>query len=103
MCMVKLQGSDATCSTTRRTELLPTDATNCAAPALLADDVRIQAMPSTLGTVLDTDAPPTERLKFTGVGCSIRLWKSSKTKAMPVMASGRATGTREGRARKLSC
>src|ERR1700681_375878 len=74
MCKLRSQGSAATCCTTRRTEVSPTDATNCAAPAFAADELLVQATPSRLVTVFDDPDPPTERLKFTGVGSSIRFW-----------------------------
>src|SRR5260370_38288132 len=102
MCIERLHGSEATCWTTRRTDVPPTDATNCAAPALPADEVRIHARPWLLAMLRETPEPLTDKLKFTGTGCRTRLRNLSKTKAMPLMASGRATGTRDGRARKLN-
>ena len=73
-CMRRLHGSAATCCTTRRTSVPLTDVTNCAAPAFGADELLVQATPSRLVTLLEVPAPPTERLKFTGVGSRIRFW-----------------------------
>src|SRR6476661_7221358 len=103
-CMRKLRshGSAATCWTTRVTEVSPAEATNCAAPAFGADALLIHATPCLLVTLRVDPAPPTDRLKFTGVGSRIRFWYWSKTKVTPLITFGRATGTREGRARKLS-
>src|SRR5258708_19965540 len=101
ICIERLQGSEATCWTTRRTEVFPTDATNCAAPALLADEVRIHASPWLLAMLRETPEPLTDKLKFTGTGCRTRLRNLSKTKAMPLMSSGRATATRDAPPKKL--
>src|SRR5215469_5711116 len=63
------QGSEATCCTTRRTCVSPTDATNCAAPAFRAESSRVQAMPSCDCTLRASGgAPPTARLNVTSVG-----------------------------------
>src|SRR5258708_32849480 len=102
ICIERLQGSEATCWTTRRTEVFPTDATNCAAPALLAEEVRIHASPWLLAMLRETPEPLTDKLKFTATGCRTRLRNLSKTKAMPLMAPGPATGTRDRRTRHLN-
>src|SRR5689334_5034621 len=68
ICMRRLHGSAATCCITRWTVVSPTVATNWAAPTLGAEELLIQATPSLLVAFLDDPAPPTERLKFTGVG-----------------------------------
>src|SRR5581483_8341811 len=75
-CMRKLrsQGSAATCCTTRSTEVSPAEATNCADPALAAELLSVQATPERLVTVLAAPVPPTESLKFTGVGASTMFW-----------------------------
>src|SRR4051794_31702081 len=99
--MRRLQGSEATCCTTRLTDTSSTAATNCAAPALGADELFRYATPSLLVMVCDAEEPPTERLNFTGVGSRMRLWNLSKMKATPLTELGRFTGTREGRAEKL--
>src|SRR5205823_9559374 len=99
--MRRLQGLDATCCTTRRTGLLPTEATNWAAPSFGPEAALIQAKPLRVVMVCFAPAPFTDRLKFTGVGWMTRLRYLSKTKTMPLIALRSATGTREGRARKL--
>src|SRR5579864_524577 len=63
-----LHGSEATCCTTRRTLMFPTDATNWAAPSLGPEEASIQATPCWLVTFWLTPVPLTDRLKFTGVG-----------------------------------
>src|SRR5450432_2898811 len=74
ICKLRSHGSAATCCTTRSTEASPTEATNCAAPAFGADELLVQATPSWLVTVFEDPAPPTERLKFTGVESRTRFW-----------------------------
>src|SRR3954468_20518965 len=100
--MRMLHGSDATCCTTRFTSAPGIDATNCAAPARGPEAVLIQATPFALVTVREAPAPATVSSNFTGVGVSTRFWLLSKTKATPVTMSGFATGTRDGRAMKLT-
>src|SRR6185437_1477661 len=75
-CMRKLrsQGSAAACCTTRSTEVSPAEATNCADPALAAELLSVQATPERLVTVLAAPVPPTESLKFTGVGVITMFW-----------------------------
>src|ERR1043166_1806272 len=87
--MVKWHGSAATCCTTRFTSASPTEATNCAAPAFEAELLLVQATPSRLVTFFDDPVPPTERLKFTGVGSITMLSYLSKTKVTPQI--GRAS------------
>src|SRR5512133_1111835 len=96
----RLQGSDATCCTTRRTLTSPVDATNCAGPSFLPESIRTQAMPSfevvarVRGVVLGTASS-----NFTGVGATTKLLYLSSTTAVPLMTCGRDAGTREGCAR----
>src|SRR5262249_8512715 len=68
MCMRRLQGSDATCCTTRRTDVSPSVATNCAAPAFRAEELLTQATPLRLVTLCDAPVPPTDKLNVTGTG-----------------------------------
>src|SRR5262245_55023693 len=99
---LRSHGSAATCCTTRLMETLFVDATNCAAPAFVAELLLVQATPERLVTVFAMEVPPTESLKFTGAGSSTRFWYLSKTKATPLITFCLATGTRDGRAKKLS-
>src|SRR5207253_5087097 len=77
--MRKLQASAATCCTTRRTEasssLAPGRlATNCAAPCVLPEFMRVQAMPFFVVTArLALCLPPTERSNLTSLGAKTRL------------------------------
>src|SRR5215467_3770313 len=70
---LRSQGSAATCCTTRLTEVFSAEATNWAAPALVAELLLVQATPERLVTLLEMAVPPTESLKFTGVGSSTRF------------------------------
>ena len=100
----RLQASPATCCTTRRTETSVAGrlATNWAAPCERPEAICIQAMPSLAGTVREAGADfSTASEKFTGTDSIIRFLYPSKTKATPLIASGFAVGTREGRARKF--
>src|SRR5437879_481856 len=66
--MRKLQGSDATCCTTRRAETSPTEAVNWAAPSCLPEAALIHATPFLVVTGREVAALPfTPSWKFTGV------------------------------------
>jgi len=60
--------------------------------------MRVQAMPFFVSTERMAAALFfTDRSNFTAAGFCTRFWKSSKTNATPLIASGRETGTRDGR------
>src|SRR6266404_2036108 len=92
--MRKLQGSDATCCTTRRAETSPTEAVNWAAPSCLPEAALIHATPFLLVTGREMlFFPLTPSWKLTGVGVVIRLSLRSSTNTTPLITSGYATGT----------
>ena len=71
--MRMLQGSEATSCTTRRTEALPLEATNCAGPSFFDESSLVYATPPFDVSVRLTVWPLTVRSNFTGCGWSTRF------------------------------
>src|SRR6266700_710142 len=95
--MRRLQGSDATCRTTRRTLMSPAEAISWTVPATLPDLMRNHATPSFVGREWDSRSLPSAvNLKLIVKGARIRLWNLSKGKTVPLMALSAWTGTRDG-------
>src|SRR3954469_7948277 len=71
--MWMLHGSPAVCCTTRLIFTSPTDATNCAAPSLLAEFIFVQATPYFEVAVCEEFVPCTVRSNFTGTDSRTRF------------------------------
>ena len=71
--MRMLQGSDATSCTTRRTEAVPLEATNCAGPSFFDESNLVYATPPFDVSMRLTFGRSTLSSNFTGCGCSTRF------------------------------